>query len=328
MPLHRPISASISEAACRHWHLVRWPLAFFVASWALIAATNADVRVAHELFFDAARGQWRGSDSWWANELIHTGGGWLMRGILLFVLCLWIAACLDAPVRHWRRPAAFVLVATLLTVGAIGLLKQFTNVDCPWDLQSFGGSFPYVQLFADRPDALRVARCFPAAHAGSGYALLALYFAALERSRRWAYAGLLSGLAMGIVFGIAQQSRGAHFLSHDLSSAMLAWLLSSGVYCLLFRCRLWAEGIPHAEPVMSVAASRMQSYGPGSNMQQIPLMLRASDGDIDLLDLESDPSSEWQRTSVVFGRDALAAPHRPEWAGVEPGRPPRERGAG
>jgi membrane-associated PAP2 superfamily phosphatase len=44
---------------------------------------------------------------------------------------------------------------------------MITNVDCPWDLRSFGGRFPHVHLFAATPAGLRQAYCFPAAHASS-----------------------------------------------------------------------------------------------------------------------------------------------------------------
>ena len=84
----------------------------------------------------------------------------------------------------------------VLAIGFVGLLKQLTNVDCPWDLQLFGGRFPYVSLFGERSRSLRAAHCFPAAHASSGYALMTLYFVVRERSRAWA-AAALPGVADG-----------------------------------------------------------------------------------------------------------------------------------
>jgi membrane-associated PAP2 superfamily phosphatase len=127
----------------------------------------------------------------------------------------------------------------VITVGLTGWLKTVTNVDCPWDLAPFGGQFPYVPLFADRPDELRHARCFPAAHASSGYALIALHFACKERRLAVARFGLGMGIAAGLAFGIAQQSRGAHFLSHDLWSAAIAWIVPLTLYMWVFRNRLW-----------------------------------------------------------------------------------------
>ena len=155
------------------------------------------------------------------------------------MLALWIATYVERDWRALRRPAAFFTIAALLSIGVVGLLKTVTNVDCPWDLVPFGGRFPYIELFADRPDALRVGRCFPAAHASSGYALLALYFAFRERHAMLAKLGLGLGLLAGLMFGVAQQARGAHFVSHDLWSAFLVWTITLSTYAFAFRARLW-----------------------------------------------------------------------------------------
>ena len=49
-------------------------------------------------------------------------------------------------------------------------------------------------------------------------------------------AGALAiGLAAGLVFGISQQFRGAHFLSHDIWSLALCWYLSLGIHYAIFR---------------------------------------------------------------------------------------------
>ena len=106
---------------------------------------------------------------------------------------------------------------------------MITNVDCPWDLQSFGGRFSYVHLFAARPAGLRQAYCFRAAHASSGYALMALYFVAYERSRKLACSAWASA---SVYFGVAQQARGAHFASHDLWSAFLGMDHSAYAVCV------------------------------------------------------------------------------------------------
>jgi hypothetical protein len=133
------------------------------------------------------------------------------------------------------------------------LLKTVTNVDCPWDLIPFGGRFPYVELFADRPDALRAGHCFPAAHASSGYALLALYFVFRERHARLAKLGLALGILTGLTFGLAQQARGAHFVSHDVWSAFLVWTVTLSVYAFAFRGRLWEKTEHEAAPARRLA---------------------------------------------------------------------------
>jgi membrane-associated PAP2 superfamily phosphatase len=146
--------------------------------------------------------------------------------------------------RPWRRQAGFVLLAMLLATLLVGGLKVVTNVDCPWDLAGFGGHNPYVALFADRPDALPRAQCFPGAHASAGFALMCFYFAFLDRSRKVARWMLAAALAIGIVFSIGQEARGAHFFSHDLTSAAIVWFVQLALYAKMLRPHR-----PRAQPV-------------------------------------------------------------------------------
>ena len=240
-----PVQGALQRAAGRYqsmqfwWHAARVPLLLFVPMAVLLATTSTDIVIARWAFFDSATHQWRGAGNWWINELVHVGGRWLVRGVVAAALLGWIATFLDRRWAMWRRPLGYFAIAVILTVGVVGLLKVTTNVDCAWDLAPFGGPYPYVHLFADRPDFLPHAKCFPAAHASSGYALMALYFVFLERSRRLALAGLACGILMGLIFGLAQQSRGAHLLSHDMWSAMFAWLIPLSVYTFAFKRRLW-----------------------------------------------------------------------------------------
>jgi membrane-associated PAP2 superfamily phosphatase len=221
------------------------PLLVFVLLATVLASTTLDISIAHALYFDEARSRWIGATSWWTNQLIHRDGTWLMRSVAALALALWIATWVQPTLHELRRPALYFFGSIVLSVGVVGLLKTLTNVDCPRDLTEFGGAFPYIHLFEHRPEGLRHARCFPAAHASSGYALLALYFVFRERSRVAARWGLASGLALGLVFGIAQQARGAHFVSHDVWSAMLVWTISLSLYTFAFKGRLWNPASPH-----------------------------------------------------------------------------------
>jgi len=128
-----------------------------------------------------------------------------------------------------------VLLAMLLATLIVGGLKLVTNVDCPWDIAGFGGNNPYIALFADRPDALPRAQCFPGAHASSGFALFCFYFVFRDSSRRLALWMLATAIAVGITFSIGQEARGAHFLTHDLTSAAIVWFVQLGLYCCFRR---------------------------------------------------------------------------------------------
>ena len=242
----------------RWWRHMGWLLLAFVPLALLFASTDLDLNIARRLFFDTEHLRWVGAGNWWIEAVLHTGGRWFVRALVASAGIAWLATHIEPSWRPLRRPAAYFVVATVLAVGSVGLLKTVTNVDCPWDLANFGGQMPFVHLFAHRAASLRHARCFPAAHASSGYALIALYFVARERSLTLARAGLFVGVLVGVVFGLAQQARGAHFVSHDLWSAYLVWCIVGSVYVFVFKARLGEplEGVAQEKGLASTGGSR------------------------------------------------------------------------
>jgi len=223
---HAPASAAFWR---RH---AGWPLLAFVVAFGVLEIFSLDRVLAREWYFNVDTGQWLGAGSgeWWASGLLHTRGRWVIRGIAALALSIWALSFAFTPLREWRGSAGYVLLAMLIATLLVGGLKAVTNVDCPWDLEGFGGLNPYVALFADRPDDLRRAQCFPGAHASSGFALLCFYFVLRDRSRRMALWALAGALGVGIAFSIGQEARGAHFLSHDLASAAIVWFVQLGLY--------------------------------------------------------------------------------------------------
>lgn len=109
-------------------------------------------------------------------DLIHTGGGWLVRLIGLTAVATLVSGFWLPRWHRFRRGAAYLVLGLILVPAIVGALKQLTNVDCPRDLDRYGGDRPYVSLFADRPDELPAAACYPGSHSSSGFALMAVYF--------------------------------------------------------------------------------------------------------------------------------------------------------
>lgn len=218
-----------------------WPALFFVLFATVAAATSLDEGVARAWAFDPVTGHFigEGAGQWWAKDLIHSVGGRVIRILGGLLLLLWGLSFRFSILRRWRRPAGFVVLCAALGAGAVGLLKETTNVDCPWALTEFGGQLPYVHLFADRPDALPQGQCFPGGHSSSGFALFPLYFLCIGRNRRRARWALAAALLVGGVFAFGQEARGAHFLSHDVWSAALVWFACLGVYTLGYRGAVW-----------------------------------------------------------------------------------------
>ena len=214
--------------------LVCWPGIAFVLAFALLEIGQFDRSIALALFYSPHSG-WLGAGAgdWWSRDLIHQAGRWLPRGIAAFAALGWLASFGVESLRAWRRELLYVFCGMALVIGGVGILKELTNVDCPWDLAGFGGQNPYVPLFGDRPAGLKHAACFPGAHSSSGFALLAIYFALRGRTRMAARIALGIGIAVGVVFSFGQEARGAHFLSHDLTSAGLTWLALVFLYSKL-----------------------------------------------------------------------------------------------
>lgn len=216
--------------------VTRFPVSFpcpLVLAWCGFTALmlveqglQLDFRLADALY-QWQGGEWALQDHVLLQEWLHRGGRnlsqWMGAGVVLALL----ASLPPTPLRPWRRPLLFLFLAVAGSTLAVSTLKQLISMECPWDLARYGGEWPFVGLLAWRPDGMPDTACFPAGHASAGYAWLALYYflAATLPRRRWL--GLATGLGLGLVFGITQQLRGAHFLSHDLWTLMLCWTISS-----------------------------------------------------------------------------------------------------
>lgn len=235
------------------------PLAGFLLVFGLVEALGLDRRIADSLYFDVATAHWLGTGpgDWWAHRLLHDDGRWLIRGIAAGAIATWVASFFLEPLRRSRRGAGYVALAMLTAIVLVGALKSVSNVDCPWDLAGYGGHNPYVALFADRPDYLPRARCFPGAHASSGFALLCFYFVWRDTAPARARGALATALAVGIAFSVGQEARGAHFLSHDLVAAAIAWFVQLSLYA-------WLLG-PKASEVQSRETVRDHAAGQAAN---------------------------------------------------------------
>ena len=227
-------SAHGDDERRRFWrrHLLL-PACFLSTALIAVMAGHLDLRIADAVFFDREANAWIGAQTWWAVDLIHSGGAWFVRLVGLAALATLALSYWSPDWRRIRRSASYLALGLALVPAVVGGLKQLTNVDCPWDLERYGGDRPYVGLLDDRPDDLPRGRCFPGSHASSGFALMACYFLLLGRQPLQARRVLAAAILVGTVFSIGQQARGAHFLSHDLISAAIAWFMLLALWRLL-----------------------------------------------------------------------------------------------
>jgi membrane-associated PAP2 superfamily phosphatase len=194
----------------------------FLGGALLFEVTDLD-RVASSAFYDSAGGRWVGKDAWWANELLHTGGKWL---VVVFATGALVAFALSFRLRRlaeWRGAALYLALCIGIGTGLVAAAKEVTDRHCPREMDLFGGSVPYTRLFEGTPPGYPPGRCFPAGHASGAFSLAGLYFVA--RARRSPGAGwwLAPAALLGTAFAFGQQARGAHFLSHNLWAAAICW---------------------------------------------------------------------------------------------------------
>lgn len=204
------------------------PILVFLLAFGLIELGSWDFRLA-DFWYQLQGGSWTFKQQWWSQQLIHQGGR-LAFAIACSLLFVW---CITTSIH--KRVSAYLLCAVLASTVLINLGKQLLHGACAWDLQRYGGPQPDQTLWQQLWLANSPSHCFPAGHASAGYAWIALYFVGRHYRSGWRWLGLLFALMLGGIFGLGQQLRGAHFVSHDLASLMLCYLVA---YFLFYRFKL------------------------------------------------------------------------------------------
>jgi membrane-associated PAP2 superfamily phosphatase len=97
------------------------------------------------------------------------------------------------------------------------------------------GAAEWFAIFASPPANPGPGRCLPAGHPSAGFALFALYFALRESRPQAARVGLAAAWIVGTVAAAVQVARGAHFVSHALWTAWIAWAVNLALYLALRR---------------------------------------------------------------------------------------------
>lgn len=167
------------------------------------------------------------------ESLLHRLGREMSVAAWLILAAGWLWTWRRPQWRSARRPLGALLLSVLVSTATVAWIKSWSNMDCPWDLARYGGERAYIGLLAIRPDTMPHGGCFPAGHASAGYAWVALYFFFIAVRPAWRWQGLAAGLGLGLAFGISQQLRGAHFLSHDLWTFALCWIVAVAVHACM-----------------------------------------------------------------------------------------------
>lgn len=189
-----------------------------------------------EPFYDAHALAFPLKENGFLENVMHKGLRNLMIVVSLVMLVLWILGLkiFDALlsrlntqrcIQRYHGQFLWIFVAMVISTSAISILKHFSIHSCPWNLLPYGGTQPWIQLFELLPDGAKAGHCFPGGHASGGFALMAFYFGFRDTLPKVARLGLILGLILGFAMGWGQMMRGAHFMSHNLWTAWIVWML-------------------------------------------------------------------------------------------------------
>ncbi len=164
-------------------------------------------------------------------QVMHEGAknlSWLFM-VALFAAIRWPVGVLR---RLTAAARAQLACSALLSVLAVSLLKHASHTSCPWDLQAFGGVASHVSHWAWKVYDGGPGGCFPAGHASAAFAYVGGFFVLRRVSSRAAALWLAAAVAAGLALGIAQQLRGAHYMSHTLWTGWICWTVGFAIELL------------------------------------------------------------------------------------------------
>ena len=201
-----------------HWIL---PAVLLIALCIALQPLELDLWITDHIYA-LQNHHWTLKKSWLLETVIHQRGRTLIGIMALCLLASWLTSAYIAILRPYRRGLGYFLLSLVCSLLIVSCLKNLTHIGCPWDFYRYGGDQPY-QATLSAIFGTSSKRCFPAGHASGGYAWVASYFFCRQYLPWWRIPALVISLALGLCFGIAQQIRGAHFLSHDLWTLAICW---------------------------------------------------------------------------------------------------------
>lgn len=225
-------AASNSQPAIVRFLSVRNSLILLSLFLLINHLTGLDRQVAG-FYFWLEGSAWSLQKNYLLQQLIHNTGRNISVLIAISLLLVILLSFIVRRLMPYRKTLTYVFTAVVLSSTLVGFLKHSLLVSCPWEFTEFGGKLSYLPLL-DQLIQRNGEGCFPAGHATAGYAWVAVYWALYHHAHRFTAWGFYLPLVVGTIFGFAQELRGAHFLSHDVTSFFIAWISSSLLYRYVF----------------------------------------------------------------------------------------------
>lgn len=180
---------------------------------------------------------------WWLERVLHD----TMRQ-LATLLHLALVAMVFWPVGPMRQLSRWerlsVAVGVTLGLVAVNWIKRNSLTSCPWELSDFGGVAHYVSHWSWGLGDGGGGHCFPGGHASAALAFLGLPLPWLTSrqpaARAFGHQLLRGVLGLGLLLGLTQTVRGAHYPSHTLWTGLICWgvaVLNHGLFAALAQWR-------------------------------------------------------------------------------------------
>lgn len=215
--------------------LIAAPLAIF----AIALLTNLDLTLADRAF-DFHTNVFPLRHAWVTEVLNHVI---LKRLFIVMAVAVFLTVGWDilSP-RPWswirRFQLRIVALSAVFIPTVISFIKLQSDSHCPWDLERYGGTEPYVRLYETMPTGVLAGNCMPAGHASSALWLISLAIFFVPHRLKLAGSTLVAFLMLGFAVGWMQQLRGAHFFTHTLWSI---WIALATLFVITLAMDRWPE---------------------------------------------------------------------------------------
>jgi membrane-associated PAP2 superfamily phosphatase len=197
-----------------------------ILSIILLGVSSIDVVIADK-FYNPNTQSWILDKELQPYKFIFYDG---IKKLLILLALLFLGSLIffrkSSLIQHYKKGIILVILSAIMVPLVVGGFKKITNMPCPKNEISYGGTYPSTKVWESYPQTFQPCNktcCFPAGHASGGFALLSLFF--LFKSRRNKILAIIGALTIGWSMGLYKMLIGDHFFSHTVITMILAWLI-------------------------------------------------------------------------------------------------------